>query len=217
MIAETTVQDDNLAYAENPFDRCGTAALSDLQSQVWRELYSRLEVSQADFLSKQHLFRSPGYKWPLDSLHWWSRVWEYPYVYLHLARWRREYAGHNLPKVADIGSGVTFFPFSVARLGFAVVCSDPDPVCSRDLNRARETIEQSPGNVEFRLIGGSSLPLGIPNATLYIVLASWSTSKGSATRFVKWPAFSKTTASSISRSILTCKAIPQLGWIVTIL
>jgi SAM-dependent methyltransferase len=157
-IIKNQTEPQNLSEHPNPFERCGIAALSDFRTSVWRELFSILAKSQAEFLSKQHLFRSPDYKWPQDALRTWSRVWEYPYVYLHLRDWRREYAGSELPRVADIGSGVTFFPFSVARLGFDVVCSDPDPVCSKDLNRARKLVEQSPGNVEFRLIQGSSLP-----------------------------------------------------------
>ena len=150
----------NLAHDQDPFQRCGVAALSDFQTPVWRELFSTLEDAQREFLSKQHLFRSSEYKWPLDALHHWSRVWEYPYVYLHLDRWRRQQSRRHPPIVADIGSGVTFFPFSVARLGFRVVCADVDPVCRVDLGRARLIARQDPGRVEFRLIENSSLPFG---------------------------------------------------------
>lgn len=142
----------------NPFDRSGVAALSDFQTPLWRELYSTLDDAQRDFLSKQDLFRSPEYIWPSDALHNWSRVWEYPYVYLHLKRYRQEHSGGELPKVADIGSGVTFFPFSVARLGYDVICADTDVVCEPDLRRAGTIVEQNPGRVEFRLIKSSSLP-----------------------------------------------------------
>jgi 2-polyprenyl-3-methyl-5-hydroxy-6-metoxy-1,4-benzoquinol methylase len=145
---------------DGPFERSGLAALSDFQSPSWKDLYSKLEVDQSDFLSKQHLFRSPGYKWPLDALHNWSRVWEYPYVYSQLIKCRQAAQGSRLPKVGDIGSGVTFFPFSVARLGFEVICADPEPVCKADLDRACEVINQKPGKVEFRLIEAPTLPFG---------------------------------------------------------
>jgi 2-polyprenyl-3-methyl-5-hydroxy-6-metoxy-1,4-benzoquinol methylase len=149
-----------LSVINNPFERSGLAALSDLQTPAWREVFSTLEGEQKDFLSKQHLFRSPDYKWPLDALHNWSRVWEYPYVYQHLKRYRQEHSGNLLPTVADIGSGVTFFPFSVARLGFDVVCADLDPVCRADFDRAETIVKQDPGKVGFRLIETSSLPFG---------------------------------------------------------
>jgi SAM-dependent methyltransferase len=141
-----------------PFDRCGIAAVSDLQTPLWREVFATMEDHQAEFLSGQHLFRSPEYKWPLDALHQWSRVWEYPYVYSHVAEWRRAHAGTAVPLVADIGSGVTFFPFSVARLGFQVACADPDPVCATDFDRAAKVVDHGQGQVEFRLIDGGGLP-----------------------------------------------------------
>lgn len=144
----------------HPFDRSGVAAVSDLQTPVWRELFSILESAQEDFLSKQHLFRSATYKWPLDALHNWSRVWEYPYVYLQMRKFRQAQGASHLAKVADIGSGVTFFPFSIARLGFDVICADPDSVCSADFARACPVVDQDPGKVEFRLIETSSLPFG---------------------------------------------------------
>ena len=149
-----------MSDTSNPFDRSGVAALSDFETPVWRELFSTLEDAQTDFLSKQHFFRNPEYKWPLDALHKWSRVWEYPYVYMHLKKYRQQRSGNHLPKVADIGSGVTFFPFSVARLGFEVICADPDVLCSDDYHRAGMIVEQNPGKVEFRLIESSSLPFG---------------------------------------------------------
>jgi SAM-dependent methyltransferase len=149
-----------LRASEGPFDRSGIAALSDLQTPQWRELFSALECHQTAFLSKQHLFRTPDYKWPHDALHNWSRAWEYPYVYSQLIRWRSAYTGRRLPTVADVGSGVTFFPFSVARLGCRVVCVDPDPVCSKELSLAAKVVDHSPGEVEFRLIETSALPFG---------------------------------------------------------
>jgi 2-polyprenyl-3-methyl-5-hydroxy-6-metoxy-1,4-benzoquinol methylase len=140
------------------FERCGIAALSDIQTSQWRDLFDNLERDQAAFLSHQGEFRTTQYKWPLDALHTWSRVWEYPYVYFHLASWRRTYSGLTLPKVADIGSGVTFFPFSVARLGFHVICSDPDPVCGRELALATSVVEHMPGEIRFRRIANATLP-----------------------------------------------------------
>ena len=139
------------------FDRCGLATLSDLQTDRWRQLFGALESAQRSFLDRQHLFRSPEYPWPRDPLHTWSRVWEYPYAYHHLQRLLSA-PGGRAPKIADLGSGVTFFPFALAQLGFQVSCVDVDPTCDRDLARAASVFPHAPGSVEFRLTDGSRLP-----------------------------------------------------------
>jgi SAM-dependent methyltransferase len=140
------------------FNRSGLAALSDLETQDWKELFDFLEKEQTAFLKKEREFRSQEYKWPHDALHWWSRVWEYPYVYYHLKVWRDGLGNFKLPRVVDVGSGVTFFPFSVARLGCHVICTDIDYICSKDLRRAAQCVPHDPGTVEFRQTDGSTLP-----------------------------------------------------------
>lgn len=143
----------------NPFERSGLAALSDLQTPELKELFQLLEKEQEFFLSKEKLFRSPEYKWPRDPLHTWSRIWEYPYVYYHLKKWREQYKGNELPIVVDFGSGVTFFPFAVARLGYHVICVDNDPICEKDMQKAISVVPHSLGKVEFCLNKGQDIPL----------------------------------------------------------
>ena len=99
------------------------------------------------------MFRSPEYKWPTDALHAWSRVWEYPYAYHHLKASRSRFQEAKPPVVVDFGSGVTFFPFAVAKLGYRVICSDIDPLCQRDLTNASRYLSSAPGSMEFRLLG----------------------------------------------------------------
>jgi len=140
------------------FERSGLAALSDLESPGWREVVALLETQQAEFLAKESAFRSPGYKWPRDPLHTWSRVWEYPYVYHHVKVQRSKWRAEALPHVVDVGSGVTFFPFSAARLGYQVTCADIDPVCGTDIPRAARVLSHGPGTVAFRLIEREALP-----------------------------------------------------------
>jgi len=152
------VQSTRRAVSEHPFNRSGIAGLSDLDTPEWQLLFALLEKEQSEFLAKENDFRSPDYKWPRDPLHWWSRVWEYPYVYFHLQRHRGGWDSDRLPWIVDLGSGVTFFPFSVARLGYRVTCADIDPVCSRDLSRAGSVISSKPGEVDFRLVEGARLP-----------------------------------------------------------
>lgn len=142
----------------HPFDRSGIAALSDLQTPQWRELFSRLESEQAEFLAREADFRSPEYVWPRDPLHNWSRIWEYPYVFHQLLGFHSTRPDGRALRLADVGSGVTFFPFSAARLGFDVSCADIDPVCGRDIPRAAKVLSPDPRQVEFRLIRGDRLP-----------------------------------------------------------
>jgi len=141
-----------------PFERSGIAALSDLRSDAWRSIYSLLEKEQETFLAQEDRFRSPQYKWPRDPLHTWSRVWEYPYVYQNLQRWRECGQESTNPRAVDVGSGVTFFPFSVARLGYHVTGVDIDPVVGIDLPKAAEIIDHGPGEVDCRVCDDSRLP-----------------------------------------------------------
>lgn len=61
--------------------------------------------------------------------------------------------------MVDLGSGVTFFPFAVARLGYEVICMDTDPVCGPDIRRASSVVPQKPGKVSFSLLTENRLPL----------------------------------------------------------
>ena len=140
------------------FDRSGLAAISDLQSEQWEIIFRQLEQSQSQFLAREAEYRSPEYKWPRDPLHTWSRVWEYPYTYHHLRQWRISQGnGQNL-HVVDLGSGVTFFPFSIARLGYTVTCVDVDPVVATDLPRAVKALDPKPGSIRCKIYDGSRLP-----------------------------------------------------------
>lgn len=144
----------------SPFHRSGLAALSDLNTPGYQDVFSMLEKEQDVFSNKESEFRSEEYKWPRDPLHNFSRVWEYPYVYYHLANYLKTLPQNLRPIVADVGSGVTFFPFSLAKLGYQVFCTDIDSICERDLSLARACIPHSPGTVDFRLIEDSILPFG---------------------------------------------------------
>ncbi len=136
----------------HPFDRSGFASVADLRTVEWRALFERAEAAQARFLAHEKSFRSPEYQWPRDPLHNWSRVWEYPYV-LH----RLQKLGAGRLRIADVGSGVTFFPFLVAEAGHEVVCVDIDPVGAKDIPRAAAALALP---VTFRATDGRTLPFG---------------------------------------------------------
>lgn len=140
------------------FDRSGIAALDDLSAPSARDLFRAMEVEQEAFDAHAGCLRSPDYKWPIDPLHTWSRCWEYPYVYHAIAVcMTRDQSGRQL-LIADVGSGVTFFPFAVAKLGHRVVCTDIDPVCERDMAKTIAVVPCQPGAVEFRLCSTDRLP-----------------------------------------------------------
>jgi SAM-dependent methyltransferase len=132
------------------FDRSGIAALDDLVTPEGRELFLTMEREQAIFLAHEATFRSPAYKWPRDPLHTWSRCWEYPYVYRALSERFRPSQGAERPLLADVGSGVTFFPFAIAKLGCRVACTDLDLICEQDLAKAKRLVSYDPGEVSFR-------------------------------------------------------------------
>jgi 2-polyprenyl-3-methyl-5-hydroxy-6-metoxy-1,4-benzoquinol methylase len=136
------------------FDRSGLAALSDLETNEWRKTIKHLEAEQTVFLAHESEFRTTEYRWPVDALRNWSRVWEYPYAFNHLT----EFSGGRPVHIADIGSGVTFFPFALSRAGLSVTCTDLDEVCGRELTRAASVVPHAPGRVAFRHTNGMSLP-----------------------------------------------------------
>jgi SAM-dependent methyltransferase len=154
----------NLARMESSscsvFGYSGFAKLTDLESHEYRSIFQELEKSQEAFLAKFASYRDPKYRWPIDPLHCWSRLWEYPYV-LHQIRSRLIDPGAETlsPRILDLGSGVTFFPFCLASLGLDVWCCDPDEICQLDLHKAIQLFDRSQtGRVDFKLLVDKTLP-----------------------------------------------------------
>jgi SAM-dependent methyltransferase len=148
------------------FNRSGLAALSDLKGPGYEELFHQLEKAQQSFLSKEKEFRSPDYPWPSDALHWWSRIWEYPYICYHLCQVKNKLSSGK-PRVLDLGSGVTFFPFTIAKLGYHLSCLDPDPVCKQDFDKAIIAIGDRSLSLDYTLLKDKQYPF--PDKTFDIV------------------------------------------------
>lgn len=138
------------------FRRCGIASLRDLHSDLCRSIFEKLEVIQSDFSASSEKFLSAEYLWPRDPLRCWSRCWEYPYVFYHVCNFVNSIHRNSMPSVVDFGSGVTFFSYSIARLGCSVVCVDIYPICVRDGVSATKHVTGAPGIVEYRLIDEES-------------------------------------------------------------
>jgi len=142
------------------FERSGFASISDIEEQKFKEIYLNLEKEQDTFITEECHFRSNTYKWPKDALHNWSRIWEYPYVYYHLQKLlkNRNWVKDSLPSILDLGSGVTFFPFAVEKLGYKVICIDNDPICVNDLNMAIHHFKKSEA-ISSKLSDGILIPV----------------------------------------------------------
>lgn len=141
----------------NPFDRSGLASLDDLSTPRWRSLFSRLESIQSEFLaSRPH---GADYPWPRDPLHNCIRVWEYPFVYHHLQSHSGGLSGHPSPQAVDLGSGATFFPFAVARLGWRVIAVDADCRATSSVDRAIGRVSAGGGAVTSLLADARSIAL----------------------------------------------------------
>jgi ubiquinone/menaquinone biosynthesis C-methylase UbiE len=149
---------DNVALTipQNPLECNALASVSALDAISYKECFKKMESEQERFLEKETQFRSPEYIWPRDALHNWSRIWEYPFVYHHL---RKLAANSGKPlKIADIGCGVTFFPFTVAKLGYDVVAVDVDSIVERDMRRAIPLFPINNGSVSYKATDGHTLP-----------------------------------------------------------
>jgi SAM-dependent methyltransferase len=144
----------------SPFERSGLARLSDVGAPDHQAIFVELESSQEKFFTSSRNLPGGGYAGHRDPLHCWSRAWEYPYVFWHLRRMRRrsEKNDRNL-RVADVGSGSTFFPFAVAKLGYDVICVDVHRGCLDELERATALIDCGTGTISTQHADGSTLPL----------------------------------------------------------
>src|ERR1017187_8804631 len=118
----------------SPFESSGLASLDDLESETWKQTFVELEDLQRTFLATEPHF--PEYKGARDMLHNFIRVWEYPYVYNNIKRALQLKCPHEMPRVLDVGSGVTFFPFAIARLGCNVIALDVDQCSSTSFSKA---------------------------------------------------------------------------------
>lgn len=142
---------------QHPFDRSGLASLDDLETPLWRTSFSQLEAIQEEFLAVQP--HCPDYPWPKDPLHNCIRVWEYPFIYCNAAVPPELLASSGAPLAVDLGSGATFFPFAVARLGWRVIAVDADLRATSSLDRAIGKVSTGKGTVASLLSDARSITL----------------------------------------------------------
>jgi len=118
------------------------ASLSDLKLKEWKDTYDELEYFSnmyIDFLIRYKLFPK-NYDWPIDSLHNFTRIWEYPYVYHQLSKYLPLNPSVNKRKILDIGSALTFLPFFLTSKGYQVRASDKDPTMKQSFEMIKKNL-----------------------------------------------------------------------------
>lgn len=132
------------------------ALLSDLEDSDFINVLSVMEAYQADFIAKTRPIWRESLPFTGDTLYNFSRQWEYPYAWSNL--------GLERGSVLDAGSGITFFPFMLARAGFEVSCCDIDAGLV-DAFREAGTLTQL--SIPFRV--ASLMNTGYPDASFDVV------------------------------------------------
>lgn len=114
------------------------ADIDDCNSTEFRKNYLELEEFSNRFLQSALKFNffPKDYPWPVDPFHNWSRIWEYPFVWKQI----KDIKGveRNFLRIADLGSGLTFFPWFLASKGNKIYALDNSP----ELIPSRQVIEK---------------------------------------------------------------------------
>ena len=100
------------------------AEIGDFNSGEYQKNYFELEEFSNRFLESalKSGFFPKDYPWPIDPFHNWSRIWEYPFVWEQIKGVNNN--GEKPLRVADLGSGLTFFPWFLASKGNSVYALD---------------------------------------------------------------------------------------------
>ena len=89
----------------------GIPSESDYKSILESDEFKDLERFSNHFLSVNNAYlKEYKRKWVQDSLHHWSRQWEYPFA---LSRIHSILERDGRKRILDAGSGVTFFPYYI--------------------------------------------------------------------------------------------------------
>jgi SAM-dependent methyltransferase len=137
------------AVANDEFVRGGFARLAHFHSPIWARQKEELERVSAAFTASAWRDGTHGYFWPLDPLHWWSRVWEYPFFAAHLSKLVVDDAKRS--RLLDIGAAVTFFTPYLLSKRFEVLSMDYDATMPAHFARVYAAVAPAMG-----------LPPGLP-------------------------------------------------------
>jgi len=101
--------------------------------------------SQAEFLAREDRFRSPSYPLAAATACTLESAWEYRLCVPSSGDLGEPGCRVTAPADRGPGSGVTFYPFFLARRGYRVLAIDTDPVCERDFTLSLSSARRSPG------------------------------------------------------------------------
>lgn len=143
------------------FERSGLASLDDLKTDEWKQIFNHLSNLQKTIITINPF--TNDYPWPKEPLYNFIRVWEYPYVYYNIEKLM---CNKKKKQILDIGSGITFFPYSIALLGHNVIAIDND----ESFGLGYETISNrsyfNNGSLEFKFGDATNLPIRDRSADL---------------------------------------------------
>ncbi len=146
------------------YERTGFASLDDLSTDEWKEAYKNLDLMQENLFNQK--IHTDDYIWPINPLQNQTRPWEYPYVYCNINKILNEFFTKQ-PLIVDLGSGFTFFPFAIAKLGADVNCVDIDLVPKKLYEKAEGAININSGTVKF--VEGSLTKIPFESNSLDII------------------------------------------------
>jgi len=124
----------------------GFPFIRDYKELLKSNLFLEMETFSNAF-GRNHIKDLSGYSWTPDSLHQWSRMWEYPFSYSYI---RQFLCVNNIMNVSqrtsilDAGSGCTFFPYYVNYKypNSVIYCCDYDSSLAlifKRINKKRST------------------------------------------------------------------------------
>jgi 2-polyprenyl-3-methyl-5-hydroxy-6-metoxy-1,4-benzoquinol methylase len=108
------------------YNTAGVSLLKTVMKSMQSDTFQQMENFSDRWVTRNGPVLA-GYsnKWVLDSFHWWSRVWEYPFIFEQL----RSYVKPHM-KVLDVGAGVSFFHWYLKKTILSnseLIASDYDP------------------------------------------------------------------------------------------
>ena len=122
----------------------GLVTINSYQKLLSSPIFSEIELYSDNFLEK---FSEPlekfARKWVADSLHQWSRQWEYAYTYTEITS--QASAQKKRLRVLDAGSGISFFPFFVSESSICreITCCDMDSSLAEAYSKVSSKLQKS--------------------------------------------------------------------------
>jgi len=120
----------------------GTPTLEKYWEYVRTSEFKKIEKYSNKFVANtKKLLSQYKNKWVLDSLHQWSRQWEYPYTIKQVLHYSQ--SKKNL-RILDMGSGITFLPFYIEKnlpSSARITCCDYDPTIVSAFNKVAKKLE----------------------------------------------------------------------------